>query len=371
MKKILFLFSAALIMLSCQTNKDYTIKGTVANSSYEGTNVYLQKVTDDAIESVDTAVVTNGAFSFEGLADTTVLRFVSLDESVDPQKQTRIPVLVEPGKIEVKFDSVITVAGTKTNNAYNDFRTKQTSLTKEVRSIVDQYNSAIAGGTMTDSLDAQINSAYDRISGEIDSLNFGFIKDNIKNELGQYLFMTSAAMFEPAKQKEILDLTDDAYKSKPNIQRIMNRVERAEKVAIGKKFTDFTMKNPQGNDISLSDYAGKGKVVLIDFWAAWCGPCREEMPNVVDAYNKYKDKGFEIVGVSLDRNREEWTRGLKDLNMTWPQMSDLMFWESPVVELYAFNGIPHTVLLDGEGNIVEKNLRGNALHEKVEELLAK
>ena len=209
-------------MLSCQTNKDYTIKGTVANSSYEGTNVYLQKVTDDAIESVDTAVVTNGTFSFEGLADTTVLRFVSLDESIDPQKQTRIPVLVEPGKIEVKFDSVITVAGTKTNNAYNDFRTKQTSLTKEVRSIVDQYNSAIAGGTMTDSLDAQINSAYDRISGEIDSLNFGFIKDNIKNELGQYLFMTSAAMFEPAKQKEILDLTDDAYKSKPNIQRIMN-----------------------------------------------------------------------------------------------------------------------------------------------------
>lgn len=370
MKKLLFLFSAAIIMLSCQNN-NYKISGTVADASYEGKNVYLQRITDDAMENVDTTVVTNGSFFFEGLADTTVLRFVSLDETVESKKQTRIPVMIEPGKIEVKFDSLITIAGTKTNDAYNSFRTKQGELNKEVRSVIEQYNSAMAGGTMNESLEAEINTAYDRISAEIDSLNFAFIKDNIKNELGQYLFMASAGMFEFDQQKEILELTDDAYKAKPSIKRILTRIANAEKVAIGKPFMDFTMKDPQGKDISLSDYAGKGKVVLVDFWAAWCGPCRQEMPNVVEAYNKYKAQGFEIVGVSLDREQEKWLQGIKDLNMTWPQMSDLMFWESPVVELYAFNGIPHTVLLDGEGKIIEKNLRGKALHEKLEELLAK
>lgn len=371
MKKALFLLSAALILLSCQNNKDYKINGTIANANYEGTNVYLQKVTEDAMENVDTAVVTNGAFTFEGLADTTVLRFVALDETIEPKTQTRIPLLVEPGNIEVKFDSVITVGGTAVNDAYNTFRTKQADLTKEARAVVDQYNKAATDGTLTDSLEAEINTAYERIDGEMNDLNFAFIKDNIKNELGKYLFVTSARMFEPAKQREILDLTDDTFKSQPNIQRIITRLENAEKVAVGQKFVDFTLQDPQGNNVSLSDYAGKGKIVLIDFWASWCGPCREEMPNVVEAYKKYKDKGFEIVGVSLDREHEKWTQGLKDMNMTWPQMSDLKFWESPVVELYAFNGIPHMVLLDGDGIIVEKNLRGKALHDKIEELLAK
>lgn len=371
MKKILFLLAVALVMLSCQNNKDYKISGTVADASYEGKNVYLQKVGDNAMENVDTVVVTNGAFSFEGLADTTVLRFVSLDESVEAKNPTRIPVLVEPGTIDVKFDSLITVTGTQVNNSYNDFRAKQAELGKEIRSIVEQYNSAASAGTMTDSLDAEINTAYERIDGEMKSLNFDFIKSNISNELGKYLFMASAAMFEPEQQKEILDLTDETYKSTPNIQRIMTRLENAEKVAVGQPFVDFTMKDPQDKDISLSDYAGKGKIVLIDFWASWCGPCREEMPNVVKAYSKYKNKGFEIVGVSLDKDREKWLQGLKDMNMTWPQMSDLKMWETPVVNLYAFNGIPHTVLLDGEGKIVAKNLRGAELLEKLEELTSK
>ncbi|HBX21015.1 MAG TPA: AhpC/TSA family protein [Porphyromonadaceae bacterium] len=370
MKRTVFFLTVMALLFSCQQGKNYTVKGKVADPAYEGKNVYVQAISGDEMVTVDTLTITDNAFTLKGEADTTVLRFIALDETVNPEKPSRIPVLVEPGTIEINFDSVITVKGTAVNNAYNDFRLHQRDLTTEIRSVVDQYNKAHSEGTITDALEKEINVAYDRISGEIDSLNFHFVKENIKNDLGQYLFMASASMFSPEKQKEILALTDDEFKANANIQRIVERLENYENVAVGKKFVDFTLKDPQGKDVSLSDYAGKGKVVLVDFWASWCGPCRDEMPNVVEAYKKYKNKDFEVVGVSLDQEHEKWVKGIQDLQITWPQMSDLNYWDSPVVNLYAINGIPHTVLIGKDGTIIEKDLRGEELHKKLDELLA-
>lgn len=366
MKKTIFFLVIATLLVACQSNKDYTIKGTVANAGFEGKKVYLQ---DTAMVTVDTFTIKDGAFVFNGKADTTVLRFVSLEEGVDTKDLTRIPVLVEPGNIEVTFDSVVTVTGSPANQAYTDYRIKQRDLSKKLRSIVEQYNSAASAGNMTDSLDAEINSAYDKVAAEIDTLNYDFVKSNIKNDLGKYIFASQWQMFKPEKQRELLDMTDDAFKSRASVQRMLGRLESSEKVAVGKKFTDFTLKDPKGNDVSLSDYAGKGKYVLIDFWASWCGPCRDEMPNVVKAYNTYKDKGFEIVGVSLDRDHAAWEKGIKDLHITWPQMSDVKFWDSKVVDLYVIEGIPHTVLLDKDGIIIAKDLRGKELDSKLAELL--
>ena len=130
---------------------------------------------------------------------------------------------------------------------------------------------------------------------------------------------------------------------------------------------DFTLPDTNGVNMSLSSL--KGKYVLIDFWAAWCGPCMREMPNVKKLYADFKDKGFEILGVSLDKTKPAWTNAIKNNNLTWKHVSDIKFWQSIVVPMYNISGIPYTVLLDKEGKIVAKNLRGEELYKKVESLL--
>ncbi|MDR1744114.1 MAG: AhpC/TSA family protein [Dysgonamonadaceae bacterium] len=360
MKKIFLLFAAVAVLFSCQKKNEYTINGTVVDPDYEGDTIYVQKIGENEFVTVDTVVIKNGSFTLKGTADSTYLRFFALSKS-----KPSLPVLVEPGVIKVTFDSLSSVSGTPVNDAYNTFKGEVAGLEKKISAVIKEYNRAEAEGKDTDS----IEQSYDTIVEEITRLSFEFAKENIHNELGEYVFLSSAGMFKTGQQKELLDMASDKFKAMPMMQRLSKFVENAERVAEGKKFADFSMQDPSGKDVSLSDYAGKGKYVLVDFWASWCSPCRAEMPNVVEAYKKYKAKGFEVVGVSLDKDKNAWLKGIKDLNITWPQMSDLLYWKSPVVELYAFQGIPHTVLLDKEGVIIAKNLRGKALDEKLAELL--
>ena len=135
---------------------------------------------------------------------------------------------------------------------------------------------------------------------------------------------------------------------------------------IGAEAPDFAQATPEGKLLKLSDL--RGKVVLIDFWASWCGPCRRENPNVVRMYNVYKDKGFEILGVSLDRDRQRWLDAIEADGLTWPHVSDLQQWSNAAAQLYGVNSIPHTVLLDKEGRILARNLRGDALERKLAEI---
>lgn len=137
----------------------------------------------------------------------------------------------------------------------------------------------------------------------------------------------------------------------------------------GLMFKELTMKDMDGKDVKLSQWAGKGKYVLVDFWASWCGPCRKEMPNVVEAYKQYKDKGLEIVGVSFDNNKQNWVDAVKKMNMTWPQMSDLKGWQSAASETYGIRSIPSNVLLDPSGKIIAMDLREAKLHEVLAGLL--
>jgi len=137
-------------------------------------------------------------------------------------------------------------------------------------------------------------------------------------------------------------------------------------VTVGEAAPEITLPTPEGSELSLSDL--RGKVVLIDFWASWCKPCRAENPNVVRIYNQYKDQGFEILGVSLDRSKEAWVQAIQQDNLTWKHVSDLQFWNSEAAQVYGVSSIPYTVLVDREGNVIADRLRGGGLESKLAEV---
>jgi peroxiredoxin len=153
----------------------------------------------------------------------------------------------------------------------------------------------------------------------------------------------------------------------PGIDNLQTNLTRMKSRMVGGEAPDFAQNDPDGNPIQLSDL--RGKVVLLDFWASWCGPCRRENPNVVKLYEAYKDKGFEILGISLDKDKGRWLQAIEKDGLKWLHVSDLKGWKNEVGQLYGVSSIPHTVLLDAEGRIIAQKLRGPALEQKVAEIL--
>ena len=195
-----------------------------------------------------------------------------------------------------------------------------------------------------------------------------FIRDNVTNYAGQFYLANYASDFGDEFINEMLAAVPEKDKGSYALKQLQKDVEARGVTAIGKEFTDFSAPTPDGNTLALSDVAKNAKVLMIDFWASWCGPCRGEMPNVKEAYERFHGQGFEILGVSLDDDAAAWKKAIEELGMTWPQVSDLGGWQSKPAGLYAVQAIPATVFIK-DGKIVARDVRGEDLAPKIEELL--
>ncbi len=367
MKKIILVLSViAMLVTSCAEKEEFTIKGTLPSSEYDGKEVYLKVLGENwkDLVAIDTATVYNGSFEFKGLAQGgSLVHFVELAEPTDAVKRPLL-LIVEPGQIEVSMDTVSTVKGTASNNSYQEFNDKLAAIDSEMKAI---YKKAQEDTTKT--AQAELEKQFEEKDAQKSALNYDFIKANAQSQLGAYLFASRSYMLSLDQMKEISALIKSEYKSNERMKKVEARIQALDATAEGKAFIDLKGKTPEGANASLADYAGKGKYVLVDFWASWCPPCRAEMPKLVEAYKLNKGKAFEIVGISLDKTNDDWVKGIKNLNISWPQISDLKFWDSELAAAYGVNSIPHLVLLDKDGKILARGLSADQAIEKLNDLL--
>lgn len=364
MKKFIYLLATIAFLAACNGKNGYQVSGTVENAT-DGEIVYLQKPEGRQLQKLDSAIIQNGKFTLKGKQDTALVCYLTYKgKNLDDGKS--IDFFLENGQINIQLTADNhTATGTPNNDIYQAIRQQLNDLNKQ---IFITYES-MSDTTLTDEQREAKAKEMETLDKKMVEATNVAIAQNITNAVGIYLLKRNYYNMSVKELDPLIAQIPAEYANDEAIVKIKNNVEKLKITAEGQKFTDFTMLTPDGKEIKLSDYVGKGKVVLIDFWASWCGPCRREMPNLVEIYKKYKGRSFEIIGVSLDRDAEAWKKGIEQLHMTWPQMSDLKYWDCEGARLYAVSSIPHTVLIDGEGIILSRGLHGEELQEKIAEAL--
>jgi peroxiredoxin len=352
-----------LTAFSCQSAKEeYSIKGSIAG--VETGKVYLLKLVGEQPQSIDTADIVGGKFTFKGKMETPDIRLLRLND-----QDYFAQFFLDNASITVtaKKDSLrnTKITGSPTQDIFKTYVAEMEKLNKEVMALQGKYQNAMSSGNTSEAEKAKID--YQAIIDNNKVYTKNFVKEHSGSVVSPYI-----TLFQLADQIDVAELDSIASKFAPELSKseyvvkIKGLIQEQKKTAIGMVAPDFTMNDPEGQPINLASF--KGKIVLLDFWAAWCGPCRQENPNVVKLYQQYHNKGFEILGVSLDRTKEDWLKAIKDDNLTWNHVSDLKYWQNAAARLYGVNAIPQSFLLDKDGKIIAKGLRGEQLAKKLLEL---
>jgi len=367
MKHPAFFIACFLAFVSCTGKSTYDLRGKISDPSLNGRQICIMGQSPDYTSAaIDSAIIEDGQFKLKGNVDSADWYMLVIK---DPQGNPMImkDFYVE-GKLTVNLsDKQLRITGGSVNDAYQAFEDQYVKLTKDVVKL----NNQLRADPNNPVLQKSFSDAYQQFEAKFRELAIKTIKANIKNPLGVHLLKSTAASLQDADIESILLLGDKNFYKDPFVQALQNQLNQAKKVAIGQPYVDMAMFSAQGDTVTLSNYVANGKYVLIDFWASWCGPCMKELPNLLACYAKFHKQGFDVVGVSLDEQAAEWKKAIQQHKLPWPQLSDLAGWKSTAVALYAFSSIPHTVLVDPNGIIIENDLRGPALEKKLSEIFAR
>lgn len=359
MKRSFLMAAAAAMATACGGGAaKYTLRGTV-DTLYNGTYATLSR----GGELIDSALVADGVFVFEGQIDIPAMAQVLVTKG---KQRTGVQMVLEAGTPTVSLEGKKPVwGGTPLNERHYRYTTTNQTLQDDYMNDIRQLfgNKELADAERTE----QTNALTKTFIGQRDSLIRALFAANTDNVLGA-MAMTSLEM-DKQQFDSLYNVAGEVVRREPRVVAEKQRYENLEKTSTGKMFTDFTIEHgaADGSAVSLSDHVGRGKYVLVDFWASWCGPCRGEMPNLAKVYKKYKGDRFEIVGIAVWDRRADTEKALTELPITWPVIYD---GPSDLTDLYGIRGIPEIILFGPDGTIVARGLRGEAIGAKVGECLA-
>jgi len=311
----------------------------------------------DTVPATDTVEVKNGKFTWTA-------------KMADPQKvYIMFPTgfeqfFAESGNIKITATpdlKTFEVKGSKTQDESDAYAKSLKDLTDQEESLYGKY------GKVSKEEQAALEAKLNDLAMQKRARANAYITTHPASDFSTSLVADRAMMGEYNDVNDIYQKLDASAQQSAQGQRIAIRLTVLKKSALGEKILDFTQNDTIGKPVQFASF--KGKYVLVDFWASWCGPCRGENPNVLKVYNEYKDKNFTVVGISLDDKADRWEKAIKEDNMPWTQLSDLKGWKNELAQYYGIQAIPSNLLVDPEGKIVAKDLRGEALHSKLAELL--
>jgi peroxiredoxin len=371
MKNSIIILLTGIVMFSCSTTPEgFTLNGNLRGEVPDGTQVFLKKIGDNnqPIE-VDTAITANGDFTFTGKSDIPELHYLFVE-----QLPGYTAIILENGEIQfnAQRDSMgfADISGTFQNDTFADYMEQSRKISMQAQSIQKDMQAASGEAALA------LQDEMKELQEEYKTFELDYVKTHPK-ALISALVLDRAVATKAVGLDEVEEiyntLSEEIKNSKPGKQIIegIEKLKASEAAgknsSIGAVAPDFSGPSPDGTELALKDVMGK--VTLIDFWAGWCRPCRAENPNIVAVYNKYHDKGLNVLGVSLDRTEEAWKKAIAEDGLVWNHISNIAYFDDQIAKLYNVDAIPAAFLLDENGVIVAKNLRGAELEAKVAELL--
>jgi peroxiredoxin len=356
-----------LIFFSCSKEEKRVFDGTVTISgtllNYPEGKLELSQFVDENLESVGIIDLKNsGKFEYAlNLEGPGFYELKLMDEKI-----VKLALYDQDVQLYYDFDdeNSLKVEGSEDSQNLQKIDSLMAAYQESINGLNDEYFEAMS------KRDQEAIKTIQNKAMEMEGAHGKLVKETLEGMNGSFAALSGISMLDLKNEFLFVDqMVSDLNQKYPNtkmIQTLANQLDDMRALSIGQIAPEISLPDPQGNLVNLSDL--RGNYVLIDFWAAWCRPCRQENPNVVRLYNEYKEKGFEVFGVSLDRTQEAWVKAIEEDQLTWTHVSDLKYFNSAAAALYQINAIPATYMLDPEGRIIAKDLRGSSLENKLKEI---